>query len=291
MQNLNIKPMLAKSLDKIDKLPKQVFVQPKYDGQRAVWDGKQLWSRTGKLILNVPHIIEELSANFNHFPLDGELYIHGKTLQDIISDSRKTVNLEANKLEYHIYDIPIDKVIFSERYEILLTKFKNIKSKFLKSVPTKLIKVSDYQNLNLFHPEYEGTMVRIPSGLYKFGKRSSDLLKVKEFMDDEFVITGVTELQHREKVIVPAGTPGSKPYADGRYYKDGTATPGGVMGSLVLVTAAGKVFECGTGYDDITRAKYFTEPPIGKKATIQFKNYTPDGIPFHPSFICLRDYD
>ena len=52
----------------------QVWAEPKFDGVRCFWNGKHLFSRTGKRILNFPHI--EVSCDLatnGSFALDGEL--------------------------------------------------------------------------------------------------------------------------------------------------------------------------------------------------------------------------
>ncbi len=263
-----MKPMLAKSFkpDWIKGLP-YFYIQPKFDGQRAIWTGQQLLSRTGKLINSVDHITDFLNKHFAGFPLDGELYLHGKTLQEIISDTRKTVNVVENDMEYHIYDVP-GTGTFEERF-VRNPHLENIKFPLIRVPTLRKVAFGDIECFSL--QGYEGTMIRNPYGLYKFGKRSSDLLKLKEFQDDEFKIVGITELSHKEKVIVPKGTPGSKEYADGTWYKDGTEIPGGTMGKLHCVTADGKEFGVGSGYDDALREEFWKNPPIGKVATVKYQ--------------------
>ena len=40
---------------------------------------------------------------------------------------------------------------------------------------------------------FEGVVIRNPSKLYGFGKRTNDMIKIKEYQDAEFEITGISE--------------------------------------------------------------------------------------------------
>lgn len=65
--------MLAHTFDlKGDLSPQGWWASEKLDGVRAHWDGKQLWSRTGKEYLPPSWWVERLPANAQ---LDGELFI------------------------------------------------------------------------------------------------------------------------------------------------------------------------------------------------------------------------
>ncbi len=80
-----IKPMLAY---KVDSKPidwtKKVYMQPKLDGVRCLIQLNDkgevyAYSRTGKLWLNIEHILQDLKPFFKENPtiiLDGELYNH-----------------------------------------------------------------------------------------------------------------------------------------------------------------------------------------------------------------------
>ena len=115
---------------------------------------------------------------------------------------------------------------------------------------------------------YEGTMLRFGSDSYQHGKRSRTLLKLKEFQDEEFMITGVTE---------------GKPYI----IEDGTlhvpiyecATP---SGGTFTVTAPGNRYEKDELWED-------RDNSIARYLTVKFHYYSADGIPQLP--IALRFYE
>jgi DNA ligase-1 len=301
-----MKPMLAKPF-KAAWLKFPIYLQPKLDGMRAIWTGEKLLSRTGKEIKSVPTLVEFLKANYADFPLDGELYNHEKTFQEQISSVRKTVNIDEDlSIQYHVYDTPVENISFSERYKLLKTRLvETDRFKLVRTIKFKTIKVLERQedgklvpeeleevDLNRFDEEgYEGTMIRNADGLYKKGKRSSDLMKVKTFQDDEFPIVGVYQLTRKEKIIVPPHTPGAIEHSDGVWKKDGVETPVEMAGGLVLQLPDGRTFESGSGYDDETRIKFWKNPPIGKLATIKFQELTDGGVPRFPIFKAIRDYE
>jgi DNA ligase-1 len=268
---------------------------------RAIWTGEKLLSRTGKEIKGVPALVEFLKINYSDFPMDGELYNHGKTFQEAISSIRKTVNIEEDlSIQYHVYDIPVENRIFAERHELLKARLKETDR--LKLVETFYISDQDNEILEvlpqLVEPEdlnryekdgYEGTMVRNANGSYKFGKRSSDLMKVKTFQDAEFPIVGTYQLVRHEKIVTDEWVPGAREKSNGQWSKDGEGTPDEMIGGLVLSLPDGRTFECGTGYDNELRRELWKNSPVGKQATIKFQELTDDGIPRFPSFKCVRE--
>jgi DNA ligase-1 len=194
-------PMLAKTW-KGDSLRGEWYMQPKLDGVRclALWEGGDiiLLSRSG-LQYQVPHIVEALRpimAPGDTF--DGELYIHGTPFQNISSLARKN-RTESRVLEYHIYDAPTilgdDGGLFAERHQYLRAKLQAALSGSLRCVYTTALDAAStfeiLKNQSLFVKEgYEGAMLRDAKGVYRWGYRSGDLLKVKSFEDAEFRVTG-----------------------------------------------------------------------------------------------------
>ena len=198
-------PMLAASFDKRkDKVTYPVDVQPKLDGVRclAYWDGDsiKLMSRGGKQWECCDHIIEALNriGMPKGMVLDGELYIHGSTFQDITKLVKK-LRPESVDVEFHVYDVPrVDGDVgdWSERFEMLDMLRESFQDEYcLQIVPTWTAhNEEDVYKLQSEYLEdgYEGAIVRESDGEYKFGYRSNKLLKVKNFMDEEYEIVGYT---------------------------------------------------------------------------------------------------
>ena len=195
-------PMLAQDFEKKKKkLVYPVQVQPKLDGCRALayWDDDRvvLTSRNGKEWLFVPHINKQLETILPKTSvLDGELYIHGKSFQEITRLIKKE-RPESIEVEYHIYDYltyygnPFLPWTIREKKLDNLFDSSITDTSVLKQVPTYLANDEDivYSIHNDFVENgYEGAIVRSENGLYLFGYRSNDLLKVKKFDDAEFRI-------------------------------------------------------------------------------------------------------
>lgn len=291
-----IEPMLAKELN-ARWVEDDFYLQPKLNGHRIVWDGKQLWTRQGKPIVSVPGLIAELERLFDGKPLDGELYSHGMTFQKITQTGRRTVNVvDDPNLCMYVYDIPVANMTFEQRWNTINTEYRPTieQSRRIRIVETRhcnthKININDLRALNVFAGEYEGTMLRNADGMYKFGKRSSDLLKVKQFHDTEATIVGVTQMNTFDKVIVAAGTPGSRKKSNGTYVKNGAATMHPMIGALVCELPNGTRFEIGSGFTHDERKQFWIEPPIGKQVTFQYQELTPDGVPLFPSYLRIKE--
>jgi len=195
-------PMLAKNFN-AKKLVFPADVQPKLDGVRclAFWeDGKiKLMSRGGKEWGFSKHISDAL---FDILPkgwmFDGELYLHGKNLQQITRMVNK-LRPENVEVQYHVYDVPIinddDSLSWEERKRQLLSISKEFDSPIIMAETRE---VKNIDEVKAFEKEvvedgYEGAIVRNRSGKYLFGYRNTDLMKVKSFEDAEFEVVGCKE--------------------------------------------------------------------------------------------------
>lgn len=274
------------------------YLQPKLNGHRIIWDGTSLWTRQGKPVVSVPGLVDELTRLFAGKPLDGELYSHGMSFQKITQTGRRTVNVTDDpNLCMYVYDIPIANKTFKQRWEILDTEYRPVieSSQRIRIVPTQAcstfltVHALNPQLLNVFAHEYEGTMLRNADGAYKFGKRSSDLLKIKRFHDTEATVVGVTQLNTFDKVPVPAGTPGARKKSDGTYVKNGAATLHPMIGAFVCELPNGTRFEIGSGFTHAEREEFWSNPPIGKQVTFQYQELTPDGVPLFPSYLRMKE--
>ena len=191
-------PMLATPLEKVK--PEKInwntaYAQPKLDGHRALFKDGVLYSRQGK-VLNLPHILNSIrEAGLDDLHLDGELYIHGKPLQDVSRLIKKYTDASL-EVQYHIYDIVCDKP-FTERHHLLA-----IRTDWMSTLsclqPVDTVPVQNMESLMVTHGfnrgrGYEGTMLRFSNDGYQTGKRSRTLLKLKEFHDAEFLVVDYEE--------------------------------------------------------------------------------------------------
>ena len=266
-------PMLAQDFKKhMHKLSFPCFIQPKLDGYRMIWNPSNgsATTRSGKPYSNTnTQLFEELKKIQSDFPLDGELYLHDPNFKfEQFGVLRKTKNLSnadlqtLNRIQYHVYDVIDEKSSFHHRLNYLrsLNLQNSVKIKF---VPTFVC--NNLNDINTFHQQfcadgYEGSILRNASGMYKCKYRSYDLLKKKDFDDDEFVITGFT------------------------FEKD-TSGQNEPLVVWICKTSDGKSFNVrpkGTEFERKTLFKN-ADKYIGQKLWVKFFGYTEGNVPRFPT--------
>jgi len=234
------------------------WVSEKYDGVRALWDGKQFISRGG----NIYHAPQWFIQNFPKKILDGELWIERQRFELLVSTVRdKTPDHEAwKKVKFMVFDMPEVDDIFDQRIEHINRTVMSAQVPWLKAV--KQIKVKDHQALMAYLTELtdkgaEGLMLHKGSSYYR-AKRSGDLLKVKPYQDAEAKV-----IAHIE--------------GKGKYKNH--------LGALVVELDNGISFKIGTGFSDAERRN---PPNIGSIITYQYRGKTRNGIPRFASFLRQR---
>jgi ATP-dependent DNA ligase len=220
-----ILPMLAhKYRDHAKKIIWPAFAQPKLDGHRCIAmvdaAGKcQLWSRSRKQIISVPHIVRAIEAmDLRSVDLDGELYNHDyhdnfeaithllkrdEPCQGGQCEQWKRSGVECpghTAAQYHIYDLAVPDRTFADRTDIIAQWSEA--HKWADAPGQPLVRVQTIQVHNdaqlmkamedFMEQGYEGAMVRNADSPYH-NKKCYDLLKVKVYEDAEFVITDVKE--------------------------------------------------------------------------------------------------
>lgn len=207
-QDKKLRPMLAKTYE-AGKVKYPAFAQPKLDGIRCIATlqkgGFTLQSRQGKEFVSLGHLHTALQSTFDkcgEVILDGELYNHElkNDFQKIVSAiKRDKPSSDTSLIQYHVYDV-INDDDFYNRNRFLK---KNLQvNKNVKLVTTLDIDNHDHlleRYQSFMGDGYEGAIVRHLSGKYEIDKRSSNLLKFKEFMDDEFVIVGAIENKGKQE--------------------------------------------------------------------------------------------
>lgn len=285
--------MLAESFDdkRLSRMKETdpLWLSPKLNGIRAVWDGKTLKTRTGIELVSVPHIVEELKKHFDGTPLDGEIYKHGMRFQDITEITGTSVNVDKSQLEYWLYDIPVPNVSFDVRHEMML-QYIGI-SKYIKVLEQKRVTVFEFMQMeekNIYASEYEGTMIRTNADYQNC--RTFDLMKLKDFIDAEAVVIGVTQKFLYEKIVTQERVKGSRKKASGGWSKNGKALPQEAVGALRCRLPSGVEFKIGTGFDHKLAKEWWKNPPIGKVVNFQYQELSKAGVPIVPSFEGFR-YD
>ncbi len=289
------KHMLAKPAknvkeSSIEKV-KEWWVSRKIDGVRCsfYWDGEQIRSasRGGKdYDYSTYHFRnnEQLIAYFKEHPdvvLDGELYKHGKSLQQISGAARMEKNAyDMDWLEYYIYDVMVPELPFSERLDILKELASELNLSFnperkweegelqMQIVPQVLVKGDNkVKQLWKLHDEYvaegwEGCVARDASKSYGFGSRTNSMIKFKNYKDECFKVVGIQGgLREIEDMV------------------------------FICETDDGKQFKAKPFGDLYTKQEYwdnFEEKYKGHIAECKFFYYSDEGTPLQPNLKCFR---
>jgi len=254
-------PMLAQPIEKVH-VPDEFdgWDQIKFDGHRCLIrkDGGEVipYSRKGKIIKAITHIVQDLAPLIPEgVTMDGELYRHGWSLQKISSAS-KTHAPTASTLElrYQAYDV-IEDLPYGDRLGILKSIFKGGQSQTAELVRTQ--EVHQMEEVMLHFREfreqgYEGAMLRLNLRGYEDGLRSNQLLKVKEWQDEDFLVVDIIPGKHNVAI-------------------------------LRLDLGGGKTFDClAPGTVSEKQATYLNKASyIRRKVTVEFACRTEDGVPFH----------
>ena len=295
---LALLPMLAlKYKDCIHKLKFPCCAQIKLNGVRClakkISETKiEFTSRTGKAWKTLAHIEKQLLPILKIGEvLDGEIYNHDLDLHEIVSRVTDYQARLTEELEYWVYDVVDATLTFEERnylYNFVLPQ-RNSKVtpvfdqdrfithygqiKFVESV-----ELDDNTTIDFWHDKfvelgYEGLILRNKAGMYRLGGyRSSDLLKYKKFIDEEFEIISYeqadgTQIGCIKFVCINHHDPEKKK-------NNGTFT---VVPKYTLKKRR----------EMFLNWKLY----IGKKLTVRYFNLTPDNVPFHPVGVVVRDYE
>lgn len=198
--------------DKVDFDKDEYFASRKLDGARLILvyypDGTiKTYSRNGKEYLTLDKIKEEIRT---HYPdlkgmvLDGEICVMDKDGNESFADVMKLIQRKDYTIEHPVYNVFDILSIgdffagssyynFSVRQQCLTGHFPLLKaSPYIKRLPQT--RIHSIQALDAMMAEakangWEGLILR-KNALYQ-GKRSSDLLKIKEFFDAEYVVQSI----------------------------------------------------------------------------------------------------
>lgn len=240
-----------------------VWVSPKLDGIRARYHQGVFYSRDDKVWNSavVSHLLPTLSQWPQDLILDGEFYCHGLSLQEInsaIAVKRIAPTDVTPQISYCVFDVQMPTP-FSQRLFLLRrmpTSYRvNIVDQFQCA---STIDIDHYHNL-FINTGYEGSMVRNNEPTYS-GNRTFHLMKLKDFLEDDFHVVGFDE-------------------GEGKYQS--------TLGAIVCLTSHNRIFRVGTGMIDSTRNYIWAnrEMYMNTLLKVKYQCLSSDGIPRHPVFI------
>lgn len=256
------KPMLAHKFRDVKNIDyTDAIAQPKFDGNRCMIDctmGISPYTRNGKVLEHLHHITDDLQ-DVSGWVLDGELYCHGYPLQTIVSWIKRR-QPETRNIKYHLYDIVAPNLTYKERSEVIrgLPIGANISPVYgdpIDSHEALLARFREYRGQG-----YEGAMLRWGNAGYEDGKRSKSLLKLKEWESEEFLVIAI-HASADGWAILECALPNFETFR--------VSAPGSIFAKTEVLQ---------------NKLEY-----VGKKITVEFAQYTKDGVPFHPVAINFRD--
>lgn len=205
------RPMLAQTYEK-DKIGYPLLFQPKLNGVRCIVERDEKYrltftSRGGKKYTTLDHLIPDLLQLLPiGVPFDGEVYKHGWPLQRISSAIKKK-NEDTLGLQYIIYDMVETENTAKDRLIYLINSGLPL---FNEDTPVSYLGhmiLNNEEELDFWHKTvisvgYEGSILRDMKGLYEINKRSKNLLKKKDFKDEEFKIVDYKSDVHGRIIFV-----------------------------------------------------------------------------------------
>lgn len=253
--------MCATDMDDEHPIIYPCIVQPKLDGVRAKWDGYRLTSRKLKLWheQSLPELFETLRTWSRENPgvtLDGELYIPGKSFQEIseVTAIRRIAPHENSRLlEFYAFDI-----ISPEPARIRQQILNNI---YPKAVPYVICPNSSLlRNLmtQFLSAGFEGSILRMMSPPYVIGYTEA-LVKWKPWKHGFAKCVGFSQ-------------------GKGKYSR--------VLGALQCELSNGITFSLGSGFSDEQRRKIWYDKHfwMGRTIVFHYRDTTDEGLPRHPIF-------
>lgn len=243
--------------DKYD--PADYLLSEKLDGVRALWDGKNLRFRSGRMI----HAPAWFTAALPSHALDGELWMGRQNFERVSAAVRRQepIDAEWKNISYQLYELPGGEGDFNARLSVLQASVRQADVSWLQVLPQ--VRVADRAALKLKLNQIvraggEGLMLHRADALWQTG-RSDVLLKLKSQLDAEAIV-----------IAHEAGK--------GKYQS--------MLGALTVVTPDGQRFRLGTGLSDAQRRN---PPPIGTTVTYRYRDLTSTGLPKFASFLRVRE--
>ncbi len=234
--------------------PARCLVSEKYDGVRALWDGRTLRHRSGRTVSAPSSFLDALPPE----PLDGELWI-GRGRFERLSATVRHASPDPvawSSVRYMVFDQPVADGTFDERIARLAAILPR------GSGPAELApqwRVGGRAALardleRVVGAGGEGLVLHVASAAH-VGGRSDAVFKLKPTLDAEARVVG-----HRR--------------GSGKYR--------GQLGALEVETEDGTRFFIGSGLSDAERRN---PPPIGSHVTYRYRDVTSNGVPRFATYL------
>ena len=280
----------------LEKVRYPVLAEKKIDGVKIVVKDGVFLSRALKPIRN-EWLVDQLKFLFRNryklFDFEGEVQVGG-----LFKDSSSFVmknGKEVNNWVFHMFDyipkeseLELDTIHRKQRLENI---FSDLVGEHLQIVDGELFNneedLLNYHAINAADPSLDGTIVRQPHSVYKFGRsrnKVGEVLKLKDFDDDEAIIIGFEERMHN--------TNEAETNELGRTFR--SSSKDGLVGTYMLGAFICKwrdvEFKVGTGFSHEQAEDYWVNQDAlkGELLKFQYMGVGVKGRPRHPSFLGFR---
>lgn len=239
--------------------PALCLVSEKYDGVRALWDGRTLRFRSGRAIAAPPAFLAALPPD----PLDGELWLGRGRFDALSAIVRRAAPRQDEwaRIRYMAFELPAGAGPFVERAARLARLAVESPPGPLVAAPQERVAGSAALLRRLaavVAAGGEGLMLHVASAPVASG-RGGELMKLKPHLDDEAVVVGVRPGRGRNR---------------------------GAVGALEVEAADGRRFLVGSGLRDALRR----DPPApGSVITYRYRELTSTGLPRFPTYLRRAD--
>ena len=239
--------------------PQGFGVSEKFDGVRAVWDGRVLRFRSGRVIAAPTWFLSALPR----VALDGELWI-GRGAFDRLSGVVRQAEPDDEAwraVKYLVFDAPGHAAPFAQRMAFVQSVLAQAQQPWL--MPVLQRELNDARALQALLQETvrqggEGLMLHRADALWQPG-RTDALFKLKPELDEEALVVG---------------------------HQPGKGRLLGMTGALLVQMPSGQRFALGSGLSDAQRRN---PPPLGAWVTYRYRDRTPSGLPRFASFLRVRE--
>jgi ATP-dependent DNA ligase len=203
--------------------------------------------------------------------LDGELYTHGMSFEEIASIVSRTANLhnEYENIEFHVFDVVNNNPQFDRIHELSELDLGETIVKAVEGfLAHDLDQVIEVYN-SIIKQSYEGIIVRNFFAPY-VRKRSTNVMKFKPKKSDYYKIIGYQQMLDK----------------DGKQKE--------MLGALLLTSDEGTIFSVGSGMNDEFRRNNWpsenADKLIDKICHVEYQHITTGkGVPRFPVFVEILD--
>ncbi|HSC64208.1 MAG TPA: DNA ligase [Caldimonas sp.] len=234
--------------------PARCLVSEKYDGVRALWDGRVLRHRSGRAV-SAPR---SFTAALPDAPLDGELWLGRGRFDALSARVRRATpdEREWREIRYMVFDTPVAGVPFAARLERLAALAPQLRAPLELAPQWRVADGGELERVlaRTVAAGGEGLMLHVADAPYVPG-RSDALLKMKPHLDAEAVVVG-----HR--------------VGSGKYR--------GIVGALEVESPEGRRFLIGSGLSDAARRD---PPAVGTTITYRYRELTSSGLPRFATYL------